>query len=38
MDFFVREAWAQDAAMGGGDKLLASSSLALILIFAIFIS
>ena len=37
MDFFVREAWAQDAAMGGGDTTAMLVQFGpLILIFAIF--
>ena len=37
MDFFIREAWAQDAAMGGGDTTAMLVQFGpLILIFAIF--
>ena len=37
MDFFIREAWAQDAAVGGGDTTAMLVQFGpLILIFAIF--
>jgi len=38
MDFFIREAWAQDAGLGGGDTTAMLVQFGpLILIFAIFL-